>query len=204
MTHGFWIILLAFLLYGVVHSLLASLDVKARARLIFGPSTDHWFRIVYNLIAFFTLLPILLLPILLVDKEIYQIPYPWVLLTSAIQLLAVFGILIGLMQTGILSFLGIRQLLVSNPGESPAFVTSGLYRWVRHPLYTAGLLIIWLFPIMSCNLLALNIGITIYIIIGAILEERKLEREFGEAYMEYKKLTPMLIPRIRLLSSQEN
>jgi protein-S-isoprenylcysteine O-methyltransferase Ste14 len=76
-----------------------------------------------------------------------------------------------------------------------------MYRWVRHPLYTAGLLIIWLFPIMTCNLLALNIGMTLYILLGAVLEERKLEREFGEAYAQYKSRTPMLIPFLRSPSS---
>jgi len=69
-------------------------------------------------------------------------------------------------------------------------VLTGLYRWVRHPLYTAGLLFIWLIPVMTANLLALNIGLTIYLITGALFEERKLVREFGEAYIEYRKVTP--------------
>jgi protein-S-isoprenylcysteine O-methyltransferase Ste14 len=30
--------------------------------------------------------------------------------------------------------------------------------------------------------------------VGAFFEERKLEREFGAAYTEYKAATPMLIP----------
>jgi protein-S-isoprenylcysteine O-methyltransferase Ste14 len=66
---------------------------------------------------------------------------------------------------------------------------------VRHPLYTAGLLFIWLIPVMTANLLALNIGLTMYLIIGALFEERKLVREFGEAYIQYRKNTPMLVPR---------
>jgi methanethiol S-methyltransferase len=204
MTTGFWIILASFLVYGIIHSWLASLRVKAQAQRIFGSSTDRWFRIAYNIIALLSLLPILVLPIFIVDKVLYQIPFPLILLTTSIQVLAVFGILIGLRQTGILSFLGIRQLLSSSHESSPKFVTGGLYRWVRHPLYTAGLLIIWPLPVMTCNLLALIIGMTIYIILGAILEERKLEREFGEAYLEYKRHTPMLIPFFRFPSSQKH
>jgi protein-S-isoprenylcysteine O-methyltransferase Ste14 len=75
-------------------------------------------------------------------------------------------------------------------------VTGGLYRWVRHPLYTAGLAFIWLTPIMTSNLLALNIGLTLYLILGAIYEERKLVREFGERYTRYQERVPMLIPRL--------
>lgn len=201
MTTSFWIILLSFLVYGLIHSWLASLRLKAQARRIFGPSTDRWFRLAYNLIAVLILLPILLLPILLIDKVLYRIPFPWILLTGGVQVLAALAILVGLRQTGISSFLGLRQLLSPYHGKPPVFVTAGLYRWVRHPLYTAGLLIIWLFPIMTSNLLALNIGMTAYIFLGATLEERKLEGEFGEAYTQYKARTPMLIPLLRIPSS---
>jgi protein-S-isoprenylcysteine O-methyltransferase Ste14 len=204
MTTGFWIILISFLLYGLIHSWLASLRIRSQVRRRFGPSTDRVFRLLYNLIAFITLLPILLLPIFFVDKVLYRIPYPWIGLTIGLQALSIFALLYGLLQTGVMSFLGLRQLISTTRDNSTKFVTNGLYRWVRHPLYTAGLLIIWLFPIMTCNFLALNIGITAYIIIGALLEERKLEGEFGEAYVEYKKSTPMLIPFIRFPSIKEN
>jgi protein-S-isoprenylcysteine O-methyltransferase Ste14 len=61
-------------------------------------------------------------------------------------------------------------------------------------LYTAGLLIIWLIPVMTWNLLALIIGLTAYILIGIYFEERKLLQEFGDDYAEYRRHTPMLIP----------
>jgi protein-S-isoprenylcysteine O-methyltransferase Ste14 len=35
---------------------------------------------------------------------------------------------------------------------------------------------------------------SVYIIVGAWFEERKLLRDFGSAYAEYKSKTPMLIP----------
>ncbi len=40
----------------------------------------------------------------------------------------------------------------------------------------------------------LLINSTLYILIGVFFEERKLLREFGEAYTIYKKSTPMLVP----------
>ena len=107
-------------------------------------------------------------------------------------------VLLGLKQTGIGSFVGLRQMLLPEDTSPLRLVTGGFYRYVRHPLYTAGLVFIWLFPIMTCNLLALNIGLTLYIIAGAYFEERKLLLEFGEAYAEYRRKTPMLIPGLRL------
>ena len=200
MTISFWLILLAMLSYGLLHTLLASLKTKAIARHWFGSKTDQWFRLSYNFIAILTLLPILFLPIFLIDKELYRIPYPWVMGTLTIQLLAVVAVVVGLKQTGITAFMGLRQLLLPEDISPPRLVTGGFYRYVRHPLYTAGLVFIWLFPIMTCNLLALNIGLTAYICIGAYYEERKLLLEFGEAYAEYRRHTPMLIPGLRLFN----
>jgi len=56
---------------------------------------------------------------------------------------------------------------------------------------------------MTWNLLALIIGLTTYIIIGAYFEERKLLNEFGDAYAEYRQHTPMLIPGLRLPSRKQ-
>jgi protein-S-isoprenylcysteine O-methyltransferase Ste14 len=47
---------------------------------------------------------------------------------------------------------------------------------------------------MTVNLLALIVGLSLYLVIGAHVEERKLALEFGQTYREYQKRTPMLIP----------
>ncbi len=198
MTLSFWIILLAVFSYGLLHSILASTRVKAQARRSFGSKFDQWYRLTYNFIAIITLLPILLLPILLIDEQIYRIPLPWVMLTIAIQLFAVVILVLGVRQTGITSFIGLSQLLLPEDTSPPRMVTDGLYRYVRHPLYTAGLVIIWLIPLMTYNLLALILGLTIYIFVGAYFEERKLLLEFGDAYAEYRQRTPMLVPGLRI------
>lgn len=188
------IILGAVLIYGFVHSLLASLGVKARLKQVFGQGTDRWYRLAYNAFAVITLLPILALPLLLNDMVLYRIPPPWLYFTTAFQVLALIALGIGLLQTGIWSFLGFQQFLNIDQDQPPKMLTGGLYNWVRHPLYTAGLILIWLIPVMTYNLLALNLGLTIYLILGAIYEERKLVREFGDEYISYQARVPMLIP----------
>ena len=194
MEIGPWIILFSLIVYGFVHSLLATLAAKARARQWFGPGVDRWYRLVYNIIGIVTFLPVLALVAALPSERLYMIPAPWSYVAMAGQLLALLVLAIGLLQTGIWSFLGFEQMLNPSHNEPAQMVTGGLYRWVRHPLYTAGLAFIWLAPIMTSNLLALNIGLTLYLVVGAIYEERKLVREFGDAYTRYQELTPMLIP----------
>jgi protein-S-isoprenylcysteine O-methyltransferase Ste14 len=112
------------------------------------------------------------------------------------QGVAAFLLLYGVLQTDTLSFVGLRQL-VEPDGKPGTLVTSGLYRFVRHPLYSAGLLFLWLTATMTLNQLIVYICATIYIFIGAYFEERKLLREFGAAYAEYKAATPMIIPGLR-------
>jgi protein-S-isoprenylcysteine O-methyltransferase Ste14 len=143
----------------------------------------------------FTLLPILGIPALLPSAALYSFPQPWTGIALFLQFLALLTILFGLLQTGMLGFLGIDQLIVSDPSASPQLQVGGLYGWVRHPLYTAGLAFIWLTPMMTTSTLALFFGLTLYIYIGSVFEERRLIAEFGEAYREYQRSVPRLIPR---------
>jgi len=189
-----WAILGAGLAYGLIHSLLASLRFKATLRGMFGSAVERWYRLVYNLIAFLTLLPVLALSALLPDHPLYTLPAPWKYLALAGQTLAVVALGVGLIQTGVWSFLGLSQALGANSTEPTSMAVHGLYRWVRHPLYTAGLLFIWLTPSMSANLLTLYLVLSAYLLVGAVFEERKLVREFGSQYLRYQERTPMLIP----------
>ena len=196
------IILFAVFVYGFVHSLLASLGAKQRARDWFGPGADRWYRLAYNFHGAVTFLPVLALVAALPDRPLYSVSFPWAYPMIAGQLAAVIALVVGVRQTGVWTFLGIRQFLETGQvpdqsSEPPRLATSGLYRWVRHPLYTAGLVFIWLTPVMTGNLLALNIGITIYLVVGALYEERKLVKEFGEDYLRYRERTPMLVPGLR-------
>ncbi|MDH3943717.1 MAG: hypothetical protein OEV06_06480, partial [Anaerolineae bacterium] len=102
-------IFLAFVLYGLVHSLLASRPAKELASAFFG-SADRYYRLFFNLFGTLTLLPVLALPALLPDAPLYRVPAPWLYITSGVQLIAALGLAIGLLQTGALEFLGLKQL----------------------------------------------------------------------------------------------
>lgn len=183
----------AVLLWGLIHSLLASLAAKEFATRMLGQTFMRFYRLGYNLFSVISFLPILWLVAMLPDYRIYAVSPPWMYLMIAVQGGVSFLLLFGLLQTDVLSFIGLRQLLEAQ--SRPArLVVKGLYHYVRHPLYTTGLLLIWLSPVMTMNLLALYFCLTLYIVIGAIFEERKLLREYGQAYELYKTSTPMFIP----------
>ena len=50
---------------------------------------------------------------------------------------------------------------------------------------------------MTVNSFIVYVALTIYVLIGIIFEERKLLREFGQDYANYKSVTPMLIPGLK-------
>ncbi len=185
-----FILLLALAIWGVVHSFLASHMAKDLFRLKIG-SMD-FYRLAYNIFAAISFLPILYLMATLPNQLVYEVPSPWNLVMFGGQLISVILLGIAFLQTDSLSFVGLRQLFEKE--QSGALVVHGLYKLVRHPLYTFSLLFLWLTPSVSQNSLTVYIGSTLYILIGVFFEERKLLREFGEAYAGYKNKTPMLIP----------
>jgi protein-S-isoprenylcysteine O-methyltransferase Ste14 len=191
------VLIAASLVWGLVHSLLASEAFKILLQRALGESALRWYRLAYNIFAVISFLPILALLVILPDRLIYTIPGVWLAFTLVLQLAAIVVLIVGVLQTDVWSFAGLRQLWEVD--EKPSrLTTGGLYRYVRHPLYTAGLLFIWLTPEMTVNRLIVCAALTIYIVVGAFFEEHKLLREFGQAYAEYKSKTPMLIPFFKL------
>jgi protein-S-isoprenylcysteine O-methyltransferase Ste14 len=191
----FWLIV-TIVLWGIVHSLLASIGFKNFLYRTLRDSFMKFYRLFYNLFAIVSIAPILYLMVSLPDKTLYRVPAPWSYLMLAGQGLSVLLLLVAVLQTDVLSFIGIRQLVEEE--KKGSLVTNGLYRSVRHPLYTFSLLILWLFPAMSVNSFIVYMALTIYILIGIVFEERKLMREFGQAYAEYRSSTPMLFPGLKI------
>ena len=195
---SFLLILLAFGLYGTLHSLLAANSVKARVEKWLGPRLYPHYRLAYNIFSGLAILPVLYLVWRLPDAPLYTIPWPWLLLTLGIQLAAAVGLLASFRVTGSLEFLGMAQFLhLRQPAAPEALRVDGMYRWMRHPIYSFSLLILWLLPVMTNNRLAAALGITLYILIGSTLEERKLLAQFGEAYRAYQQQVGKFIPRFK-------
>jgi len=202
------LILFSMLVFGSVHSLLASRAAKASAQTAVGRRhVRGWYRLLYNLVAAISLAPTLLLLVGLPDRELYRIPEPWSYVALAIQALAALGLVYSVYQMDLFHFSGLRQLAAWIGGSqahsesdtsASRLVLDGLHRYVRHPLYTTSLIVLWLVSPMTVNRLALLIGATLYFYVGSIFEERKLVAEFGQAYRDYQRRVPRLAPRLRL------
>jgi len=92
---------------------------------------------------------------------------------------------------------GVRQVwlyLLGRPYKSLRFATPGPYRLVRHPLYVGWLFAFWMTPVMTLAHLLFSIATTAYILLAIQFEERDLVRDHGDAYEEYRRAVPMLLP----------
>ena len=92
---------------------------------------------------------------------------------------------------------GLRQVwlyLLNRPYTTLRFATPGPYRLVRHPLYVGWFFAFWMTPVMTLAHLLFSVATTAYILLAIQFEERDLVREHGEAYEEYRRSVPMLVP----------
>lgn len=120
-------------------------------------------------------------------------------LRMALLGLSLAGVLIVLLSSFLIDhfeFGGLRQSLGMRPLPDE-FRVAALYRIVRHPLYLGLLIAFWSAPVYSVGRLLFAAAFTLYIVIGATLEERDLMRAFGEKYARYRERVAMLIPFVR-------
>ena len=78
-----------------------------------------------------------------------------------------------------------------------SMVEPGPYRYIRHPVYLGWLIVFWASPIMSWGHLGLAVGLTLYLGLAIRWEERDLLALHGDAYRNYRKRVPMLVPFFR-------
>lgn len=195
MAHsGFWFILVIGAAYGVLHSTLASNRVKDLAARTFSGIFPRHYRLFFTLFAGISTLAYFGAVLLFSDQALYRIQSPWLYLTLSIQLFAGVCFIAALFQNSLLGFSGLASLFSKRPSLDERLTTDGFYHYSRHPLYLFALIMLWLLPVVTWNILALAIGITVYTLIGSLLEERRLAQQFGQEYAAYKKHTPWLIP----------
>lgn len=99
-----------------------------------------------------------------------------------------------------LDLFGLKQVTARGDYQPLPFSTPGPYRWVRHPLYLGLILAFWSTPSMTVGHLVLSLGLTSYIFVALIFEERDLVTAYGKKYQDYQMSTPKVFPRLKKLS----
>lgn len=203
-----------YFLFCLFHSVGASERFKSFLSKITGTFfTKYCWRICYNLISFFLYYHVFF-PILAIEARpsfiLWSPPYFLVDLISILHLFSILYFILAATQLGVFDYLGIKQLwngftiLLKKPGwriaepnfGSERLEVKGLYSYSRHPILTAGLFILLTSPMNRLNICHIMFFST-YILIGSWFEEKRLIKNFGQDYMDYRNSVPAFIPFLR-------
>jgi protein-S-isoprenylcysteine O-methyltransferase Ste14 len=134
----------------------------------------------------------------LVILTLYVIdPIPWLInLPNWLRYLALGDVVAGalVVLAGLIA-LGTHLTPMPRPKPTTELVTGGIYRWIRHPLYTGIILVCagWAIYTASISRLVITMGLWVLFNYKCRLEEQYLLERF-EAYKEYMSRTGRFLP----------
>lgn len=110
-----------------------------------------------------------------------------------------FGLLAVLFSYWVFSNLGNNVSPSVATRQGHRLVTSGPYRWIRHPLYTMGMVSYLSFALLSANWLIAVLSLVVFVVVNIRLpqEEAGLIEKFGDEYRNYMQQTGRFLPKLR-------
>jgi len=80
-------------------------------------------------------------------------------------------------------------------------VTTGLYSWVRNPMVTGWIMMMFGVGVLLNSISLIFIFTPLFLLLNILylkaIEEKEMEKKFGQEYLKYKESVPMFIPRFR-------
>ncbi|MBT8358874.1 MAG: hypothetical protein KJO61_14020 [Deltaproteobacteria bacterium] len=192
------VLIILWTLWCTIHSGMISLTVNRCLKNRSG-SYYKYYRLFYNLVALITIVPVILYSLSLKSPVLFRWEGYMIIFQIALFIIVVALFISGGLKYDLLQFLGIKQI---QSGESQVTLsqsgdidTSGILSFTRHPWYLAAIIFVWIVHReISVSTLIVNIVLTIYLVIGTILEEKKLIIELGDQYRNYIERVSMLFP----------
>jgi protein-S-isoprenylcysteine O-methyltransferase Ste14 len=173
--------------YFAVHSVLASNRAKSWVTLRW-PRKSSGYRLIFNGVSLLLLVPPVWLYSSLSGPWIWRWTGAFAWLANGMALLSIAGAVATLRYYDMDEFLGFHP-----PTTRGGLIISPFHRFVRHPWYFFVLVLLWTRD-MHAPLLVTAVVVTLYLVVGSRLEERKLLVEYGDLYRRYMDSVPGLLP----------
>ena len=177
------------LAFSLAHSFLASRACKSW---FYGRGlVEPYYRLFYSIFAVITTAVWVWFIHRQPDMPLYQTDGVVEVLLLGLQLLGLLMVLAAFQPIDGLAFLGLRKA-----GEGMEdFVVKGVYRYVRHPMYTGVMLILLAMPEQTYNGLCFSLAVCAYFVIGSRFEEKRMLKA-DPGYAQYQASVPAFIPRV--------
>jgi len=202
-------VIVIFLGFATIHSALTFYFVKSLGVKIFGAEIiKGFYRLFYTGISLVSTVGAFYLIHRIPDRVLFQAPSGLAVVMHSVQVMGLILGIVAFRRFNGLEFLGIKQAInylkrqkvngdIEGISET-GLITDGVYAYIRHPMYLAGILIFSFEPNITRNFLTVSIMADIYFIYGALREDRILERKFPQ-FKQYKETVPFMIPSLRKL-----
>ncbi|MHC1752287.1 methyltransferase family protein [Humidesulfovibrio sp.] len=185
--------------WGALHSVMAARRVKLAFELALGPRYVLY-PFAYTVISLWTFW-------LVLTKEPALPQVLWELggapkyILHAVQALGLGLLAWAGVSLGGLKMLGLPQLLDTLRGRvadeadiQRDFSSHGAYALVRHPMHAGGIAFLACAPTQTLGGLVFAVFGCAYMVVGTLLEERRLSRELGPVWADYAARVPMFLP----------
>jgi methanethiol S-methyltransferase len=178
----------------VLHSMLNS-EGPIRESGLLDSRIGPYYRLIYTVLAAITLLLASWVTPKWQDFQLWRIEGPAFVLQLLAWSLAVVMFYLTFKIFSIWSFLGLTPLGIGpkTSNSQKRLITSGIYGLIRHPQFAAGFIILWMRDLTDTGLI-INIVLSVYLIVGARIEETRLLAMYGNEYAECMKKVPRFIP----------
>jgi len=186
---------LAWAAYCTLHSAMISEPATGFLKRRLGEAF-RFYRLFFNSVAMLTLIPVLWYSRSLGQEAIFRWEGAWLVPRYLLLACGILLVVAGGRHYSLGQFIGISQLRGASSGglaTGGGIDSSGVLGLVRHPWYTAVVLLLWAGDLDMTTLVG-NGVLTVYIVVGTLLEERKLVHEFGDAYRSYQRRVSMFVP----------
>ncbi|MCW8956643.1 MAG: isoprenylcysteine carboxylmethyltransferase family protein, partial [Gammaproteobacteria bacterium] len=192
----YFVLAVLLILWCSLHSVLISVSVTDYLMRMLGDKY-RFYRLSFNIFSLLTLLLIFFYQQSLRQQAFFAWDGYFRILQGVLIFTGLLLAYLGGRKYDASQFLGLTQIKQGNLKraitQSGDLDTTGILSVVRHPWYLALLLILWSMP-LDISMLLVNIVFTVYLFIGACLEERKLILEFGDQYRDYQTRVSMIFP----------
>jgi methanethiol S-methyltransferase len=165
------------------HSILALEGLKRRAGRYVSPAQ---YRLFYNLFSMATLVFPALLYFKADSTVLVRYGFPYSIVPGTLFFFCLIVLVYSFRNFAIQGFLGLKE-------ERHNLVTTGIYKYSRHPMYVASIGLLWLRGLEARDLVV-NTVFTAYLLVGAFIEEMRLIEAYGDVYRRYRKETSMFLP----------